>query len=61
MSMHFDVIQDACELEKCERVGEGAFEPENDLYGEEIKEFLKVPFERLVEKCKEISRLPNMD
>lgn len=57
----FRRIKPSTPLEDCERVGEGKFDPAEDLYAEkELREFLAVPFEALVEECHRTALRPNM-
>ncbi|WP_210160830.1 DUF2971 domain-containing protein [Mesorhizobium opportunistum] len=47
---------------ECERVGIGKFDPVEDLFAEaELKQFLTVPFEALLEECHRTVSRPNME
>ena len=58
----FRSIKAARPLKECERVGAGRFDPAEDLRAEQdLREFLTVPFDALVEKCRRTGLLPNME
>jgi len=60
--LKFLSIQSARPLDECERVGSGKFDPTEDLYAEkELRNFLKVPFEKVIEECRQTARRPNME
>jgi len=60
--LRFRSIKPARPVEECERVGAGRFDPAEDLFAEkELKEFLAVPFEALIEECRRTALRPNMD
>lgn len=60
--LKFRSIKPASPLEVCERVGAGRFDPAEHLYAEEeLRAFLAVPFEMLVEECRRTARRPNME
>lgn len=60
----FRSIKPAEELQACERVGAGRFEPADHLYPQgrdELKAFLAVPLEALLEECRQTARRPNLE
>ena len=58
----FRSIKAARPLKDCERVGAGRFNPAEDVYAEkELRDFLAVPFESLIEECRRTALRPNMD
>jgi hypothetical protein len=57
--LKFHTIKGAQPLETSVRVGAGRFNPETDIPAE-IRHFLSVPFEGLVELCRRIAARPNM-
>lgn len=58
----FRSIKPARSLDECERVGAGKFDPAEHLFAEqELREFLTVPFETLLEECRRIALRPNME
>lgn len=49
-------------VDECEWIGSRHFDPAEHLYAEkELREFLAVPFELLVEECRRTACRPNMD
>lgn len=47
---------------QCEKVGSQCFDPSEDLCAEkELREFLTVPFEVLLEECRQTALRPNME
>jgi hypothetical protein len=60
--LRFRTIKEATPLAKCERVGSGKFVKSDLLLVEgELREFLDVPFERLVAECARIAAHPNLE
>lgn len=58
----FRTIKSATPLEECERVGAGRFDPAEHLYSEkELREFLTVPFDVLLDECRRTALRPNME
>ena len=58
----FRSIKPARPLNECERVGAGRFDPAEDLGAEkELRDFLTVPFDALVEECRRTALRPNME
>ncbi len=58
----FRLIKPARALAECERVGAGKFDDAEDLYAaEELKSFLTVPYETLLEECRRTVARPNME
>lgn len=58
----FGSIKPARQLQECERVGAGRFDPCEQLYAQrELGDFLAVPIEALVDECRRIALRPNME
>lgn len=58
----FRSVKSAVEPEKCEGVGSRRFDVGKDLYAEsELRDYLTVPYEMLVEKCRIDARRPNVN
>lgn len=58
----FHTVKPPTSLAHCERVGKGKFERTVSLYAEEeLKKFLSVPFEALLELCRCTALRPNME
>lgn len=58
----FKSIRQQCPLKECEGIGARHFDPAEHLYAEkELREFLVVPFEMLVEECRPTALRPNME
>jgi len=58
----FRSIKPARPLDECERVGAGKIDPAEHLYAEqELRDFLAVPFEALLEECRRTALRPNME
>lgn len=58
----FHTVKPPTSLAQCERVGKGKFERTESLYAEEeLKKFLSVPFETLLEQCRCTALRPNTE
>ena len=60
--LSFRVIKKATPLKECVRVGAGIFDLSNAFYDEpQLKQFLSVPFEKLLNECERTALRPNME
>jgi hypothetical protein len=56
----FETLQPACPLADCERVGEGRFDQDTDLWAkDDLEKFLRVPLKTLVDECVATALRPN--
>ena len=60
--LRFRTLQERPPFNLCERVGSGRFDVVDNLYAaEDLRAFLDVPCERLVDECRRLAEHPNME